>query len=134
MDTYTCSWLNEHMNTFVYWSSRSSLELCPGSLRLMPSNICSEAAGPIEAKFYTEHLWTWRLKCLGHVTKMAHMPIHDIKQLFKIFFSETNQSVPLKFDMEHRGLEPWNAHSNDDPGFTKPSLHQSSELFNTEHA
>ena len=41
---------------------------------------CSEATGPIEAKFHTEPLWDGAMKVYsngsGHMTKMAAMPIY----------------------------------------------------------
>ena len=44
------------------------------------SNIFSETAGPIEAKFHMEPPWGWGTKVisngLGHMTKMATMPIY----------------------------------------------------------
>ena len=56
--------LNEYkyMNTFEY--QRSLFDLCPRSLRFIHvlSNVCCKAAGPIEAKFYVEHLWVGRMK------------------------------------------------------------------------
>ena len=55
-------------------------DLCPRSLRFILSNICSKAAGHIEAKFHVEPLWVRGAKVSsndpGHVTKMAAMTIY----------------------------------------------------------
>ena len=67
------------------------------------SNIfSSETTGPIEAKFHMESQWDGGTKVytrgLGHMTKMAAMPIYG-KKLSKIFFSRTKRPMTLKLGM-----------------------------------
>ena len=66
------------------------------------SNIFSETAWPIKAKFYVEPPWVGGTKfCsrhLGHVTKMAATPIYG-KNLSKIFFSRTGGPIFTKLGM-----------------------------------
>ena len=64
------------------------------------SNIfSSETTGPIEAKFHMESQWDGGTKVcifgLGHMTKMAAMPIYG-KNPSKIFFSRTKRPMTLK--------------------------------------
>ena len=84
------------------------------------SNI-SETACPIKAKFYVEPPWGRGTKVclrhLGHLTKMAAMPIYG-KNPSKIFFSRTSRPIFTKLGMRHRGLQPIIVYSNDDPGAT----------------
>ena len=81
----------------------------------------SETAWPIKAKFYVEPPWVGGTKfCsrhLGHMTKMAAMPIYG-KNPSKIFFSRTGGPIFTKLGMQHRGLQPIIVCSNDDPGVT----------------
>ena len=49
---------------------------------------------------------------LGHMTKMAAMPIYD-KTPIKIFYG-TKEPMILGLGMQHRGLGPNNVCSNDD--------------------
>ena len=62
----------------------------------------SETAGPIKAKFYVEPPWVGGTKfCsrhLGHMTKMAAMPIYG-KNPSKIFFSRTGGPIFTKLGM-----------------------------------
>ena len=54
---------------------------------------------------------------LGHMTKMAAMPIYGKKPL-KIFFSRTRSPMIFKLGMYHRGLKLYKVYINDDPGLT----------------
>ena len=54
---------------------------------------------------------------LGHMTKMAAMPIYDKKNL-KIFFSRTRSLIILKLGMYHLVLKLYKFYINDDPGLT----------------
>ena len=54
---------------------------------------------------------------LGHMTKMAAMPIYG-KNPSKIFFSGTGGQISMKLGMQHRGLQPIIVYTNDDPGVT----------------
>ena len=61
-------------------------------------------SGPIEVRFYMEHLYFMGTKVYiidgpGHMTKMATMPIYGKKPL-KIFFSRTKSQMTLKFDTQ----------------------------------
>ena len=62
----------------------------------------SETAGPIKAKFYVEPPWVGgTIFCsqhLGHMTKMAAMPIYG-KNPSKIFFSRTSGPIYTKLGM-----------------------------------
>ena len=62
----------------------------------------SETAGPIKAKFYVEPPWVGgTIFCslhLGHMTKMAAMPIYG-KNPSKIFFSRTGGPIFTKLGM-----------------------------------
>ena len=67
------------------------------------SNIfSSETTGEIEAKFHMESQWDGGTKVytrdLGHMTKMAAMPIYG-KKLSKIVFSRTKRPMTLKLGM-----------------------------------
>ena len=84
------------------------------------SNIFSETAWPIKAKFYVEPPWEGGTKvCIngpGHMTKMAATPIYG-KNPSKIF-SGTGRPISTKLCMKHRGLLPIIVCTNDDPGVT----------------
>ena len=54
---------------------------------------------------------------LGHMTKMAAMPIYGKKPL-KIFFSRTRSPMILKLGMYHLGLKLYKVYINDDLGLT----------------
>ena len=62
----------------------------------------SETAWPIKAKFYVEPPWEGGTKVcsrhLGHMTKMAAMPIYG-KNPSKIFFSGTGGPISMKLGM-----------------------------------
>ena len=62
----------------------------------------SETAWPIKAKFYVEPPWLGGTKVcslhLGHMTKMAAMPIYG-KNPSKIFFSRTGGPISTKLVM-----------------------------------
>ena len=54
---------------------------------------------------------------LGHMTKMAAMPIYG-KNPSKIIFSETNRLIPRKLGVKHRWLKYSNVYINHDPVMT----------------
>ena len=54
---------------------------------------------------------------LGHMTKMAAMPIYG-KNPSNIFFSETNRLILTKLGVEHRWLKYCNVYINHDPVMT----------------
>ena len=61
------------------------------------------------AKIYTN--------CLGHLTKMADMPIYG-KNPLKIFSSRTRRLMTLGLGMKHFGCWAYQVWSNDDPRLT----------------
>ena len=81
----------------------------------------SETALPIKTKFYVEPPWVggtiFCSRHLGHKTKMAATPFYG-KNFSKIFFSRTGEPISTKLGMQHRGLQPIIACSNDDPEVT----------------
>ena len=54
---------------------------------------------------------------LGHMTKMAAMPIYG-KNPSKIFFSETDRLISRKLGVKHRWLKYSNVYINHDPVMT----------------
>ena len=54
---------------------------------------------------------------LGHMTKMATIPIYG-KNQSKIFFSETNRPISMKLAVKHRLLKYSNVYINHDPVMT----------------
>ena len=54
---------------------------------------------------------------LGHMTKVAAMPIYGKKHK-KIFFSRGRSPMILKRGMSHWGLKLYTVYINDDPGLT----------------
>ena len=54
---------------------------------------------------------------LGHMTKMAVMPIYG-KNPSKIFFSETNRLISRKLGVKYRWLKYSNVYMNHDPVMT----------------
>ena len=54
---------------------------------------------------------------LGHMTKMAAMPIYG-KNPSKIFFSETNRLISRKLGVKHQWLKYSNVYINHDPVMT----------------
>ena len=50
---------------------------------------------------------------LGHITKMATMPIYG-KNPSEIFFSETNRLISRKLGVKHRWLKYSNVYINQD--------------------
>ena len=54
---------------------------------------------------------------LGHMTKMAAMPIYG-KKPSNIFFSETNRLIPMKLGVKHPWLKYNNVFINHDPVMT----------------
>ena len=50
---------------------------------------------------------------LGHMTKMAAMPIYG-KNPSKIFFSETNRLISIKIGVKHPWLKHYNVYINHD--------------------
>ena len=94
----------------------------PSVVRPQCSNIFfSETAWPIKAKFYVEPPWVggtiFCSRHLGHMTKMAAMPIYG-QNPSKIFFSRTGGPISTKLGTLHWGLQPIIVCSNDDPGVT----------------
>ena len=80
----------------------------------------SKTTRPIEAKFHVEPPWIGGTKVcsgnLGHMTKMAAMPIYS-KKPSKIF-SGTKGPMTLGLGMQHWGLGSIKVCSNDDLGLT----------------
>ena len=91
-----------------------------GNIHVYFHNI-QTSAWPIKAKFYVKHLYNGGINVyinnLGHMTKMAAMPI-DGKNPSKIFFSETNQLISRKLGVKHRWLKYYNVYINHDPVMT----------------
>ena len=56
------------------------------------------------------------LNYLGHMTKMATMPIYG-KNPSKIF-SETSRQISMKLGVKHRWLKYYNVYINHDPVMT----------------
>ena len=54
---------------------------------------------------------------LGHMTKMAAMPIYG-KKPSNIFFSETNRLISMKLGVKHPWLKYYNVYINHDPVMT----------------
>ena len=54
---------------------------------------------------------------LGHMTKMAAMPIYG-KNPSNIFFSETNRLILMKLGVMHPWLKYYNVYINHDPVMT----------------
>ena len=73
---------------------------------------------PIKPKFYVERGMKVYINGLGHMTKMAAMPIY-VKKTLKIFFSRTRIPMILKLGMYHWGLKLYKVYINDDPGLTR---------------
>ena len=87
------------------WSGVRRPSVCPSVVvvRSQYSNIFfSQTAWWIEAKFYVEPPWVGGTKLcsrhLGHMTKMAAMPIYG-KNPSKIFFSRTCRRISTKLGM-----------------------------------
>ena len=75
------SQLNEYMKHNEYQRSRSFTDHSPNHSDSIFLNFFSSiTTWPIKAKFYVESHWNEGMKvysnCLGHMTKMATMPIH----------------------------------------------------------
>ena len=54
---------------------------------------------------------------IGHMTKMASMPIYG-KYPLKIFYSRTVSQMTLKLGRKQKGLNPYKRYIDDDPGLT----------------
>ena len=54
---------------------------------------------------------------LGHMTKMAAMPIYG-KNPSNVFFSETNRLISMKLGVMHPWLKYYNVYINHDPVMT----------------
>ena len=84
------------------------------------TKIFSETACPIKTKFYVDPSWVGVMKVcsrhLGHMTKMAAMPIYG-ENASKIF-SRTGGPIFTKLGIQHRELLSIIVCSNDDPGVT----------------
>ena len=85
------------------------------------SNIFSETACPIKAKFYVEPPWVCGTKVcsrhLGHMTKMATTPIYG-KNIQKSSTPEPAGRFSQNLVCSIRELYPIIVSSNDDPGVT----------------
>ena len=57
------------------------------------------------------------LNNVGHMTKMAAMPIYG-KKPSNIFFSETNRLISMKLGVKHPWLKYYNVYINHDPVMT----------------
>ena len=57
------------------------------------------------------------IRNLGHMTKMAAMPIYG-KNPSKIFFSRTSGLISTKLGMKHQWLKHYNIYINYDPVMT----------------
>ena len=57
------------------------------------------------------------IRNLGHMTKMAAMPIYG-KNPSKIVFSRTGGLISTKLDMKHQWLKHYNVYINHDPVVT----------------
>ena len=88
----------------VYPSSRRPSVVRPSVRPPFSKIFFSETAWPIKAKFYVEPPWEGGTKVcingLGHMTKMAAMPIYG-KNLKKIFFSKTGRPISMKLGIYH---------------------------------
>ena len=76
-----CSQLNKYMKLYEYQRSKSFTDLGPNHSDSIFLNFFSSiTTWSIEAKFYVESPWDEETKacsnCLGHMTKMATMPIY----------------------------------------------------------
>ena len=113
-----------HMyDLYEYQRSRSFIDLGPNHSDSMFLNFFfSITTWLIEAKFYVESPWDAGTKAcsnyLGHMTKMATMPIYG--KIFRKIFSGTKSLRPmtLKLGMQHRVLEYYEVCSNDAPWLT----------------
>ena len=80
------------------WSVVRLLSVSPPFSKI----IFSKSEGPIKAKFHMEPQWDRVTKVcfwgLGHMTKMATMPIY-VKNPSKIFFSRTKRPITLWLGM-----------------------------------
>ena len=79
------------------------------------SNIFSETAWPIKAKFHVESHWEGETKVYingpGHMTMMAARPIYG--KTFKIFFSRTRSPMILKLGVQHQCFKLYKVCIND---------------------
>ena len=78
-------YLNEYMKLYEYQRSRSLIDLGPSHSDSIFSNFFSSIiARPIEAKFHVALSWHGEMEVtsngLGHMTKMAAMPIYSNKK------------------------------------------------------
>ena len=94
------------MRSYEYQWSRSLLDLYRRSLFQSNKIFSSKAAGPIKAKFQAKPLLVRETKfCsndLGHMTKMATMPIYDKTPLKIIFWNQKLNDI----EMWYRRLGP----------------------------
>ena len=85
----------------LYYSSRTA-SVCASVSAFSFSNIFSETAWLMKAKFCVEHPWVGGTKVcsrdLDHQTKMAATPIYG-KNHSKIFFSRTSRQISTKLGM-----------------------------------
>ena len=77
-----------------------------GSIHVYYHNIQTSSPlkpiGHLKSQILCEASIGWRNQCilLGHMTKMATMPIYG-KNPSKIFFSETNRLISMKLGVKH---------------------------------
>ena len=93
----------------------------------------SETTGPIEVRFYMEHLCLTGTKVYiigpGHMTKMAAMPIYGKTLKIKNFLSRTINQMTLKLGTQQKGLEPYKSFINNDPRLTLTYFTTQSALY-----
>ena len=90
-----------------------------------------ETAWPIEAKFYVKPPWDGETKVwsngLGHMTKMATMPIYG-KNIKIYLLLNQKRPMTLKVGMQHWVLKYYQIYSNNDPGLTLTYFTERSNL------
>ena len=97
------------------WTLGAHLPPPRGIIHVYFHNI--QTAWPIKAKFYVNGGINVYINNLGHMTKMAAMPIYG-KNPSKIFFSGAGGLISKKLGMKHRWLMYYNVYINNDPVIT----------------
>ena len=115
-------WFLAHLSLQAHWWAYSiGMLRCPSVCPPFSKFFFSKTAGPVEAKFHVEPPWVRGTKVclghLGHMTKIANMPIYG-KNPSKIFFFGTKGPMTLGLGMRHWVLRPIKVCSNDDLGLT----------------